>query len=135
METTIKPFNPNDVVDTVRDRIRATFVQLIPEEVFTRMVKAEIDHFTRATDRYYGNRETASPLQETIRHELAVMAKAKIAEVVEDPEGPWKIYWGSDGKAKVGSGIQAFLIEHSNEIVASAVGEMMQNVVSQMTRR
>jgi len=45
METLPEKFDPSKLMDGVRDRIKATFVSLIPDDQWEVMVKKEIDAF------------------------------------------------------------------------------------------
>ena len=46
MENQIEKFDPSKLMDGVRDRIKATFVSLIPDEMWNAMVEKEIYVFT-----------------------------------------------------------------------------------------
>ena len=80
---------PKTVTELVRDRIQASFVELIPEEQFTEMVQQEIDSFTApgpSVRQSYSERQPQpSRLAELIQ-----------AAVKERFEGQLKTYLSSD---------------------------------------
>ena len=41
----IKEFNPNDVIDNIKDHIKKTFIGLIPEENWKNMIKTTVDDY------------------------------------------------------------------------------------------
>ena len=45
--TQVQKFDPATLMQGVKDRIKATFVSLIPEEQWEEMVKKEVDKFFR----------------------------------------------------------------------------------------
>ena len=51
MANEIEKFDPSKLMDGVRDRIKATFVSLIPEDHWEKLVQAEIDKFFAKYDR------------------------------------------------------------------------------------
>lgn len=45
MSTQIEKFDPSTLMNGVRDRIKATFVSLIPDEQWEQLVRKEADSF------------------------------------------------------------------------------------------
>jgi uncharacterized Fe-S cluster-containing MiaB family protein len=135
MPNAVQPFNPNDVVKTVRDRIRDQFVSLIPEEVFTKMVQSEIDAFMKPVESYYSHNQRRSPMQDVIAGVLEEAARTEVKQLLADPNGVWRTYWHDNGSADANTGVNKLLREHSGEIVARTLSTMFQSVLNQMASR
>lgn len=130
-----KQWNPNDVVETVKDRIRDQFVSLIPEDVFRKMVQTEIAEFMSSRERRYNSERQLSPLQETIISELMAAAKEEVMKLINDPASDWKAFWnGNSGKEEAGKNIKKFMLENSAEIIERTIGGMFQRVLGNMQR-
>lgn len=54
-DTAIEKFDPSKLMDGVRDRIKATFVSMIPDAQWEQLVKAECDKFFNLEDTYRGS--------------------------------------------------------------------------------
>jgi hypothetical protein len=73
----------NLVAATIREKVQAAFIDLIPEEKWDEMIKKEVDWFTTDTmtaTHYTGSKEVPSPLRSLIRQSLEDLAKEKIKE-------------------------------------------------------
>ncbi len=73
--------------EKVSDRIRASFVDLIPEDAWKAMVQKEIVTFTEGVQEPYGRGTKPSPLQSIIRAELESRFKAEVIKAMDAQEG------------------------------------------------
>lgn len=86
-----------DVAGTIKDRIKAQFVDLIPDDVFMTMVEAEIKLFTegRPPDRWDNNKDRSSPFQKIVQEEIQARFRVKIQEELAKPE--YEPVWTNNG--------------------------------------
>lgn len=99
MSEEIKPWDPEDAISAIRERIRSEFVQMIPPEQFTEMVRSVISKYTEKKDVYSNNRERVSDFDRTVEAELQTATKAEVKKLLDSPE--WASHW--DGQKHVAS--------------------------------
>ena len=80
----ITPFSPETLRDKISERIRASFVDLIPEDAWKSMVGEQIRHFTTGSSQWGDQR--ISPLQGMIRDEIRDRFKVKLKEYLDSSE-------------------------------------------------
>ena len=66
----VQKFDPAQLMQGVRERVKATFVSLIPDEQWEQMIKKECDDFFTRNSRY-SDYNAASPFSILCREELA----------------------------------------------------------------
>lgn len=113
------------VQENIKAKIKAEFVNLIPDELWATMVNSVVKEFITDKDRSYNNH--ASPLKQLIHAELAAQATALLRGELEKLDaGMWDGYGG-----KVASGaIQKLIAEHLPLLVASVQKGMVDMAVS-----
>jgi len=120
--------------DTVRtkivERIRASFVELIPEDQWIALVDAEIKQFTQPPGSgYYSYQESrVAPLRLIVREELDKLFRAKLVALLSNPDFQPK--WSDKSTDMVaGEFVKTFLTENVDLIAKAAFGQIMQNAV------
>jgi len=127
MSTEIKPFKTDDVLEKIKDKIKATFVDLIPEDHWNMMIKRVVDDWMQPKDGGY-NKVRQSDFMQTVRAELNTYAKDKIKSVLKEYEEHGWV----DGKQAVNDQIKKMIIENSGDILANAIGHMVQMTVNNL---
>ena len=74
-EKQVVQYDPSKLMEMVRDKIRATYVSMIPEEQWTQMVKKEIDAFFAEYEPGYRNYEKVSNFRYVVFGELEKKSK------------------------------------------------------------
>ena len=134
----VVPYDPAKLMDAVRDRIKAEFVGLIPEDTWKQMVKAEVDRFFQQQKAYnygYGNQEKILPsqFQEVVWKALEEDTKLRVKAFLDSPE--WAGEWESNGTRKAGEAVKKIVVEKSGEIVSSMLANAMQQALESMRSR
>lgn len=86
----IIPFDPTQAMQSIKDKIKSAFVELIPDEQWHAMVKAEVDSFFNDTEEksrssYGGNSKIIpSVFKQVVREELKKMAREKLEEYLRE---------------------------------------------------
>src|SRR5438876_11157179 len=94
MTDEIEKFDPSKLMQGVKDRIKSTFVSLIPDDKWDELVKTEIDAWFKKET--YNNRynQQVSSFQIVVEETLKELAKEKVKSVfLEYTNTQWK-----DGK-------------------------------------
>lgn len=118
--------------DKVREKIKEQFADLIPDDLWDKLVESELKWFISEPERYgsYSSvSERVSPLKEMIRKELQNMVSAKIKETLDDPK--WSSKW-VDGHTVVSEAIKEVVTKHATEIVAQVFGSSVQTLVDRI---
>lgn len=129
----ITKFDPNKLVDRVRERVRGTIADLIPEDAWTAMVKKEIDLFLKETTReaYNFNRNherIPSGLATAVHDVLEEETKKRVKAILDSPE--WGANWMVEGQ--VSNAVKDLVVKHAPEIVQSLLGNAVQQFVQNM---
>ena len=129
MPDDIVPFRPEQLRDKISERIRASFVDLIPEESWKQMVAEQIRHFT-SVNKDLGGRNELSPLQQIIRDELSKRFKAQIIAYLDSSEMQEK-WQQADNNYGPGKALKEIL----EGLVPQIVMVQQQNAAMDMIRR
>src|SRR6478609_7514861 len=125
----IQKFDPSTLMQGVRDRIKATFVSLIPDEQWNQMVETEMkSFFTTSVDRW-GN-GTKAQFKEVLDTELARRSRETINALL-DKDDFMTTYSGS-GPELVTDYIRKELVANAPELFARTLERTIASVVEQM---
>lgn len=128
----IEKFDPSKLMDGVKDRIKATFVSLIPDDQWENMVKLESEKFfeKRVTEKdYYGK---ATKWKESEFEELVInIMKEKCKEVIksffDDPK--YQITHNHKFNNNTMSGYQEIIMsDYLENIIKEKMPDMMQQM-------
>lgn len=150
----IEKFDPTKIMEDVKNRIKGTFVSLIPDEMWSQMLEKEIYIFTTGkiiphhdyvsdgkykdweervpysdTDIYdsWGHlKEPAevSPLRRMIRDELSAKFKADLEEFLKGEE--YQSAFDTYGKPEISKAVEHILVNNADSIFANFMASMMQ---------
>ena len=128
-----KPFDAREFEETIKARIKQEFLNLLPDEMFTNMVRDALKGFQQATTyRKYTN----GPLQTRpaefntiVLEEYREWVKGQMKLVLESEE--WQGVWG-DGHEMATEAITKLLTENAAAVVASVLGSAMQSTLVSM---
>lgn len=130
-------FDPNTLTDRLRERIRNSIADLIPEEAWDALVKKEMDAFFTAQntrDAYGSNRTVESVFAQELRAVMVAETKKRMTAMMAKPE--WNVYW--DGKElQTGGRLMELAKKAGDSIItnwlATALGMFVQNVKQNIT--
>lgn len=137
MADQIAKFEPEKLVDRVRERIRGTIADLIPEDAWTVMVQKEVDLFLKETTRerrygYQGDSEKVpSGLTQVVYAVLTEETRRRVKTMLDGPE--WQQNWDVQGSVSVA--VAMLVKENMHAIVASILGDAVQRFVNDLNMR
>ena len=129
----VAKFDPSTYVDKVRDKIKQSLIDVIPDEQWNAMLRAEIaSFFENKTDHDRWRNETTTKPSEFRRIAAIVFAeetKRRIREMLSGPD--WTSYW--DGQKQVaGEEIARIARENGTAILAkwleAAIGQIVSSI-------
>lgn len=129
-DTAIEKFDPSKLMDGVRDRIKATFVSMIPDGEWEQLVKAECDKFFKIEENYRGSYEKTSPFQDIVHKLLAEEVKTQVKAYLSKE---WaSAYWNGGAVEQLNENLKKLIVEKSGEVLLSTLGNMMQMTINSM---
>ena len=118
MTNEVTKFDPTTYVDKVRDRIKQSLIDVIPDAQWDALLRAEIDAFfvkTKTASQYGEQREQPSEFHRIVTGVIAEETKKRVQAALNGPE--WTAYW--DGtKMKIGDEIGRIARENGAAILA-----------------
>ena len=157
MANEIEKFDPSKLMEGVKDRIKATFVSLIPDDQWEKMVEKELYVFTEGRikiDRKWvdggyrdvevrepykqqgfvglenSKEDDISPLQQMIRTELREAFKKSLTDMLASPEyqGLWQQY----GAPRASGAVREVLSKNAETAFINFMAGMMQMSLDNM---
>lgn len=132
MGNQVEKFDPSTLMQGVKDRIKATFVSLIPDDKWGEMVDAEIKKFFELKDEYHSRNSKTSHFTDVVFQVLTEECKKKCIEIIDHPD--FAIGWESN-KQTVSETLKQKLVDNMPEIMASMMENMLANAVQQLRNR
>lgn len=129
MTNEVEKFDPSTLMQGVKDRIKATFVSLIPEDKWETLVKTEVDNFFKSKDTGYSNRTLASDFQLLVKNELNNYSISRLKEFLATEE--FNKTWDQNGKVAASEGIRKMVVENSGAILTTFYGSLFQDFLQQ----
>ena len=131
--TEVAKFDPATYVDKVRDKIKQSLIDIIPDEQWNAMLAAEISSFFKEqVVPSNGYRDTTTKPSEFRRIVLAVLeeeTKKRVRDMLASPE--WSSYWDGN-KQKAGEEIARIAQENGAAILAkwleAAIGQVISGI-------
>lgn len=128
MTNEVTKFDPATYVDKVRDRIKQSLVDVIPDEQWNAMLRAEIESFfkTKTISNYGEQREQPSEFRRIVMGVIEEETKKRVQAALNGPE--WTAYW--DGtRLKAGDEIARIARESGAAILAKWLEAAIAQVV------
>ena len=125
--TQVEKFDPSKLMDGVKDRIKATFVSLIPDAQWEQMCDSEMKKFFEPTFSGWDNKQKNPSQFENITRELMQKhCQEYLKELFAKPEYSITTIWESSSFATNGGGQKVKLSDHLDTMVKEKMPEMMQ---------
>lgn len=132
---TIAPYDATKLMDAVRDRIKAEFVGMIPEEAWKQMVAAEVKKFFEQSQApaYHDRQMLPSGFQKIVWEEMDKEIRARMKTFLSSEE--WNCRWEGGTKKDASEAVAKIVVEKSGEILSAILKGAIQSAVEEMRRR
>lgn len=124
------PTSMEDVKERIALRIKASFVELMPEDAWTKMVQSEIKRFTEAPYERGYSPNRLPPLHRILREVLEERYRGMLKVELAKPE--YAAHFGVNGEAEPGEFIKGFIKENMAAILTALLGGLGQGLVEQV---
>jgi len=128
----VTKFDPSSYVDKVRDKIKQSLIDVIPDDQWNAMLRAEIEGFfkSKTTSSHYGEREQPSEFRRIVLSVLEEDVKSRVKTMLNSPE--WSTYWDGNNKLKAGEEIARLARENGAAILAKWLESAIAQVLAQI---
>lgn len=113
------------VQEKIKDRIKDEFVSLIPDEMWSQMVQAVVDDFTRGKTDRHSSSTTEAPMKRMIREAIEEMCREKIKAELAQHVATWDGY----GRRTVAEATEKMIREHASQMLAATQAGMTSALV------
>ncbi|MDH7801292.1 MULTISPECIES: hypothetical protein [unclassified Rhizobium] len=118
----------SQVQENIRNKIKAEFVNLIPDEMWSAMVASVVEDFTSNVEERYGRMEKReSPMKRMIREEIEAQVKASIKAKI-DALG--QSTWDGLGERIMSDAMNKLIAEHFETVLASVNAGMTSMMIN-----
>lgn len=132
----IEKFDPAALMNGVRDRIKATFVSLIPDSEWELLIQKECELFfaPRVKEQYWNNqKDNKSAFQLVCLEVMNEVAKEKVKEALMTFSN--EVWDSCTNELKVSEKLKNLLIQHAPEIFSAMMGSSIQRIINDMKNR
>jgi len=127
MGNEIEKFDPSTLMQGIKDRIKATFVSLIPDDQWEQMVKTEIHKYFEKKGEAGYRRNEATEFEIMVRHTLDEECRKRIITYLSSPE--FDVTWNNTGYPVCTETMKKMLIDNSGDILANMMGGMFASML------
>lgn len=125
--TQVQKFDPATLMQGVKDRIKATFVSLIPEEQWKEMIEKEVGKFFREYELRQYDTRYVSDFSVLVNSLLKEEAEKRMKEYLGSPE--FQTVWTDNGPRIISQAIREMMIENSGLILCNMYQEMFTSML------
>ncbi len=104
------------VQDKIKGRIKAEFVELIPDEMWSQMVQAVVTEFTSDKTDRYSREAIPSPIKKMIREAVEAEVRAKISDELKDHQATFDGF----GQRVIAEATEQMIRDHMPGMLAAA---------------
>lgn len=128
MDKDIEVYQESDILKDVKDKIRAEFVNLIPDEKWEALVKNAVDSWFEKKETRYNTTERVSHFDYFVNSLLQEECKERVKEYFNSPE--WQGQWDGEGGLEPSDMMKKIIIENSPKIIEMIIGNAFQQAFS-----
>lgn len=125
--TQVQKFDPATLMQGVKDRIKSTFVSLIPEEQWKEMIEKEVGRFFREYELRQYDTRYVSDFSVLVNSLLKEEAEKRMKEYLGSPE--FQTVWTDNGPRIISQAIREMMIENSGLILCNMYQEMFTSML------
>lgn len=120
MENSIQKFDPTSAMVTIKEQIKNTFANLIPEEQWEAMVKKEIDSYFEERAEVYDTRGRSSTFTKDVHSLLAEEVKSRTKVYLTGPD--FQPTWISNGIPTCNIKVEEMITKNAGKILSDMIG-------------
>lgn len=125
MDNQIEKFDPSTLMQGVKDRIKSTFVSLIPDDKWDQLVKAEIDIFFNKDKNENGSGAgniKVSSFSILVMQQLEIECKKRLKEYLDSVD--FNLTYDQYGQKVTSETVKKMMIDNAGEIMINMFSGM-----------
>lgn len=126
----IKKFDPATLASKVKERVKNSFIDLIPDDEWEKFIKREIKHFMD----YRYNPKDDTPFQKLIKDELVIFMKLKIKKALATDK--FNTLYINEGNVILSQELEDAIIGNAGKmfmgVISSTMNQMIESFKSQL---
>jgi hypothetical protein len=119
--------SPADLTDRIKEKIKETFVDLIPEDQWGTLIKSAVDNYIKPRDSIHSNEDKPSQLENDVHAMLKETLKEKVKEKINEYSSS---YFDTQGNTILHAEVQKILITAAPSMMAEIMGSIAANVMN-----
>lgn len=127
METEVLKFDANEAMKRVKEKIKDSFVSLIPDDQWNGMVKTEIDQYFAKAQEGYGERGYSSSFTKDVHSVLSEEVKGRVKKYLDDN---FNSVWSSNGVPVCDNKVREFIEQNAGKVLQNMIGDFMRMALS-----
>ncbi len=124
----LKPFDATEALKSVKEKIKDSFVSLIPDEQWNDMVKKEVDSYFQAKEEGYGHRGYSSSFTRDVHNLLQKEVEVRVKKYLQSE---FNEVWHNDGVSVCNEKVEEFITKNAGKILSDMIGGTIQMALSQ----
>jgi FKBP-type peptidyl-prolyl cis-trans isomerase (trigger factor) len=119
----IKKFDANEALKSVKEKIKDSFVSLIPDEQWNEMVKKEVDSYFKETKEGYGERGYSSSFTKDVHSILSQEVKERVKQYLIEN---FNTVWINNGVPVCNQKVEQIITNNAGKILSDMIGGTIQ---------
>ena len=128
MENSVEKFDATKALQSVKEKIKDSFVSLIPDDQWNEMVKKEIDSYFQVKDEGYGERGRSSNFTREVHTCLQEEVRVKVKEYLQVN---FNAVWYNNGVPVCNSKVEEIITQNAGKILSDMIGGTIQAALNQ----
>lgn len=130
MGNEVEKFDPSKLMEGIKDRIKATFASMIPDDQWDAMIKKVVDDYFNSRSENWHEKRRTSNFEDLAYNLLQEETKSRIAAFLKT-DGFVTDTWKSFGPPVITEKVKKMFIENSGEIFMNVLGGTFQAMMQQ----
>lgn len=128
MSNEVTKFDATEALKSVKEKIKDSFVSLIPDEQWNEMVKKEVDTYFQVKDEGYGERGRSSNFTREVHTCLQEEVRVRVKEYLQEN---FNNVWNENGVPVCNAKIEEMITKNAGKILSDMIGGSIQIALNQ----
>lgn len=128
MSNEVTKFDATEALKSVKEKIKDSFVSLIPDEQWNEMVKKEVDTYFQVKDEGYGERGRSSNFTREVHTCLQEEVRVRVKEYLQEN---FNNVWNENGVPVCNAKIEEMITKNAGKILSDMIGGSIQMALNQ----
>lgn len=127
MSNEVQKFDATEALKSVKERIKDSFVSLIPDDQWNEMVKKELDEYFKQREEGSGYRTYASMFTKDVHSVMSAEVKVRVKEYLNTN---FNAVWYNNGVPVCNEKVEEIITKNAGKILSDMIGGTIQLALS-----